>query len=199
MLDATGNPCRPPRRHFLVQSLCSRVYNAPRPLAHPVEPKKGPAILIQDVSTVVVEPGCTATVSPFGDVSIEVGDVAGDGGDGSNSSGGGRKRVKRDLDPVYLSIFAHRFMGIAEQMGRTLQVWYSVRRNGAHMRRSTNLELLRVRPAPLPGLVPCAIRYITGESFHQLGKAMCCLFSVPCLTQSLPTCSHVSYCKVNKS
>ncbi|CAN0369803.1 unnamed protein product, partial [Discosporangium mesarthrocarpum] len=25
------------------------------------------------------------------------------------------------LDPVYLSIFAHRFMGIAEQMGRTLQ------------------------------------------------------------------------------
>lgn len=84
----------------------------------------GPAILIQDVSTVVVEPGCIATVSPFGDVAIDVGDVtaAGGGGDGSNS-GGGRKRVKRELDPVYLSIFAHRFMGIAEQMGRTLQVF----------------------------------------------------------------------------
>lgn len=81
----------------------------------------GPAILIQDVSTVVVEPGCTATVSPFGDVAIEVGDVAGGSGDGSDSSGG-RKRVKLELDPVYLSIFAHRFMGIAEQMGRTLQV-----------------------------------------------------------------------------
>eukprot|EP00903_Cladosiphon_okamuranus_P015215 g14063.t1 len=80
---------------------------------------EGPAILIQDVSTVVVEPGCAATVSPFGDVAIDVGDVAG-GGDGGNSSGG-RKRVKRELDPVYLSIFAHRFMGIAEQMGRTLQ------------------------------------------------------------------------------
>eukprot|EP00752_Nemacystus_decipiens_P005177 g4697.t1 len=85
---------------------------------------EGPAILIQDVSTVVVEPGCTATVSPFGDVAIDVGDVAG-GGDGGGSGGGnssgGRKRVKRELDPVYLSIFAHRFMGIAEQMGRTLQ------------------------------------------------------------------------------
>ncbi|CAM9536473.1 unnamed protein product [Pylaiella littoralis] len=83
---------------------------------------EGPAILIQDVSTVVVEPGCIATVSPFGDVAIEVGDVAGGGGSGDGSnSGGGRKRVKRGLDPVYLSIFAHRFMGIAEQMGRTLQ------------------------------------------------------------------------------
>lgn len=102
--------------------------------------KSGPAILIQDVSTVVVEPGCTATVSPFGDVAIDVGDIGdvargeGGGGDGGNSSGG-RKRVKRELDPVYLSIFAHRFMGIAEQMGRTLQVcmWlvFCVRGGGA--------------------------------------------------------------------
>lgn len=82
------------------------------------------------MSTVVVEPGCTATVSTFGDVAIDVGDVAAGGGegvaaDGGNSSGG-RKRVKRELDPVYLSIFAHRFMGIAEQMGRTLQVTHVV-------------------------------------------------------------------------
>lgn len=77
---------------------------------------KGPAILIQDVSTIVVEPGCTATVTPLGDVRIEVGDTTGE----SNSEG--RKRVGPELDPVYLSIFSHRFMGIAEQMGRTLQV-----------------------------------------------------------------------------
>lgn len=88
--------------------------------------KQGPAILIQDVSTVVVEPGCTATVSPFGDVAIDVGDVAAEGDDGGGGGGGGRKRVKRELDPVYLSIFAHRFMGIAEQMGRTLQVRHGV-------------------------------------------------------------------------
>ena len=92
---------------------------------------QGPAILIQDVSTVVVEPGCIATVTPFGDVAIEVGEV---GGSTVASGGGGgrRKNVGVELDPVYLSIFAHRFMGIAEQMGRTLQV-----RNG-----STAVELL---------------------------------------------------------
>lgn len=62
------------------------------------------------MSTVVVEPGCTASVTPYGDVGIQVGD--------DND----HERVGTELDPVYLSIFAHRFMGIAEQMGRTLQV-----------------------------------------------------------------------------
>ncbi len=68
----------------------------------------GPAILMQDVSTVVVDPGCEAHVTPEGDFEIVVGEVE-------------TKRITTDLDPVYLSIFAHRFMGIAEQMGRTLQ------------------------------------------------------------------------------
>lgn len=67
----------------------------------------------------VVEPGCTASVSPFGDVAIDVGDVKNEGGE---APAGGRQGVGTALDPVYLSIFAHRFMGIAEQMGRTLQV-----------------------------------------------------------------------------
>lgn len=52
--------------------------------------------------------------------------MASNSGSGSEE-GTGRKRVSRTLDPVYLSIFAHRFMGIAEQMGRTLQVGF--RRN----------------------------------------------------------------------
>ena len=64
-----------------------------------------------------------ATVTPFGDVAIEVGEVGGTAvTSGGAGSGGRRKNVGVDLDPVYLSIFAHRFMGIAEQMGRTLQV-----------------------------------------------------------------------------
>lgn len=82
--------------------------------------RKGPAILIQDVSTVVVEPGCLATVTAFGDVAVDVGDVSSGGEDVTR---GEHKRVGTALDPVYLSIFAHRFMGIAEQMGRTLQVF----------------------------------------------------------------------------
>lgn len=86
---------------------------------------QGPAILIQDVSTVVVEPGCVATVTPFGDVAIEVGEVGGTAvtSSGGGDSGGKRRNVGVELDPVYLSIFAHRFMGVAEQMGRTLQVF----------------------------------------------------------------------------
>ncbi|CAN0440207.1 unnamed protein product, partial [Discosporangium mesarthrocarpum] len=81
----------------------------------------GPAILIQQVSTVVVEPACTATVTTEGDVEILVGDLEEGAGAGAGEGGGGTLRVSKVLDPVYLSIFAHRFMGIAEQMGRTLQ------------------------------------------------------------------------------
>jgi N-methylhydantoinase A/oxoprolinase/acetone carboxylase beta subunit/N-methylhydantoinase B/oxoprolinase/acetone carboxylase alpha subunit len=68
----------------------------------------GPVIIVQDVATVVVEPNCTAVVSPVGDLEITVLEAK----DAS---------VTTELDPIYLSIFGHRFMGIAEQMGRTLQ------------------------------------------------------------------------------
>jgi len=68
----------------------------------------GPAIVVQNVATVVVEPRCTARVAAGGDLEITV--------EESND-----KAVTTALDPIYLSIFSHRFMGIAEQMGRTLQ------------------------------------------------------------------------------
>ncbi|GAM23449.1 hypothetical protein SAMD00019534_066240 [Acytostelium subglobosum LB1] len=38
-----------------------------------------------------------------------------------NTSTGKPKKVSVDLDPITLSVFSHRFMSIAEQMGRTLQ------------------------------------------------------------------------------
>jgi 5-oxoprolinase (ATP-hydrolysing) len=69
----------------------------------------GPAIIIQDVATVVVEPECVAHVSPIGNIEITV------------HSSGVRSISSTVMDPIYLSIFSHRFMGIAEQMGRTLQ------------------------------------------------------------------------------
>lgn len=68
----------------------------------------GPAIIIQNVATVVVEPGCSAEITANGDIEITIHDS-------------GDKKVGCELDPIYLSIFSHRFMGIAEQMGRTLQ------------------------------------------------------------------------------
>ncbi|KAJ1195078.1 hypothetical protein NDU88_004361 [Pleurodeles waltl] len=68
----------------------------------------GPAIIIDKNSTILVEPDCTALVTEFGDVKISI--------------GSGRNRViGTDLDAIQLSIFSHRFMSIAEQMGRILQ------------------------------------------------------------------------------
>uniref|UniRef100_A0A8C4N6U7 Hydantoinase B/oxoprolinase domain-containing protein n=1 Tax=Eptatretus burgeri TaxID=7764 RepID=A0A8C4N6U7_EPTBU len=68
----------------------------------------GPAIIIDRNSTILVEPDCTATVTELGDVRISVGHAK-------------RANVGTFLDPIQLSIFSHRFMSIAEQMGRILQ------------------------------------------------------------------------------
>ncbi|KAG8134113.1 hypothetical protein E2320_011854 [Naja naja] len=68
----------------------------------------GPSILVDKNSTILVEPGCTASVTALGDVSITVGS-------------GAVRPIGLELDPIQLSIFSHRFMSIAEQMGRVLQ------------------------------------------------------------------------------
>jgi len=68
----------------------------------------GPAVIMDQLSTVLVEPGCEATITTRGDIKILVG-------------GEGAKKVGTELDTIQLSIFSHRFMSIAEQMGRILQ------------------------------------------------------------------------------
>ena len=68
----------------------------------------GPAIIIQDTSTILIEPACTATITQFGDVEIEVQALP-------------VRPVGTELDAVQLSLFGSRFMSIAEQMGRVLQ------------------------------------------------------------------------------
>ena len=68
----------------------------------------GPALLLQDTSTIVIEPDCRAEISEYRDVLIHV-----------------KARTHREVgitrDPIQLSIFGNLFMSIAEQMGRTLQ------------------------------------------------------------------------------
>lgn len=71
---------------------------------------KGPLILIDKLSTILIEPNCQATVTKKGDLIINV------GVDGNVAKG-----IDEALDAVQLSIFSHRFMSIAEQMGRILQ------------------------------------------------------------------------------
>ena len=68
---------------------------------------EGPAIIIQGGSTVLIEPECTATVTEYGDIRIKVGVQS--------------FKITKELDHISLSIFSHRFMSIAEQMGRALQ------------------------------------------------------------------------------
>ena len=68
----------------------------------------GPALLIQDTATLVIEPDCSALITVYGDIEISVGHHK-------------RSKIGIALDPVQLSIFSNLFMSIAEQMGRILQ------------------------------------------------------------------------------
>lgn len=71
---------------------------------------RGPAILIDKTQTLVIEPGASATILSK-HVVLEVPQP-------------GRKTdaTPDAIDPIRLSIFGHRFMSIAEQMGRTFQM-----------------------------------------------------------------------------
>lgn len=71
---------------------------------------RGPTVLIDKLSTILIEPNCHAEVTATGDLVINV-----DYAEGAN------KVIGTSLDAVQLSIFSHRFMSIAEQMGRILQ------------------------------------------------------------------------------
>ncbi|KAI7998879.1 5-oxoprolinase [Camellia lanceoleosa] len=70
----------------------------------------GPAIIMNGNSTVIVEPNCKAIITKYGNIKIEI-----------ESTTNTVKVAEKVADVVQLSIFNHRFMGIAEQMGRTLQ------------------------------------------------------------------------------
>jgi 5-oxoprolinase (ATP-hydrolysing) len=71
---------------------------------------QGPAIIADGTQTIVVAPEATALLLHT-HVVINIGDI-----------GAMEKKVNtEEVDPIMLSIFAHRFMAIAEQMGRALQ------------------------------------------------------------------------------
>ena len=71
---------------------------------------QGPAILADGTQTIVITPESSALVTRT-HVVINIGET------GAVDSGISTKEV----DPIMLSIFSHRFMAIAEQMGRALQ------------------------------------------------------------------------------
>ncbi|KAK1836325.1 Hydantoinase B/oxoprolinase-domain-containing protein [Podospora conica] len=73
----------------------------------------GPAMLADGTQTIVVTPGSTALVL---ETHVVI-DIKG-GGEKDKSD---NTEEEREVDPIMLSIFGHRFMAIAEQMGRALQ------------------------------------------------------------------------------
>ena len=80
----------------------------------------GPSIIVQPISTVVLEIGCTAIVTRDGDLDITVETHNPELENEEEEQFTEHKNIEIKEDPVQLSIFGHRFMGIAEQMGRTL-------------------------------------------------------------------------------
>ncbi|MEE9464711.1 MAG: hydantoinase B/oxoprolinase family protein, partial [Candidatus Neomarinimicrobiota bacterium] len=68
---------------------------------------KGPAIIVEDYSTVVVEPGFRAAIDGYGNIILE-------------QESARIERIGIDRDPVMLEVFNHLFMSVAEQMGSTL-------------------------------------------------------------------------------
>ena len=71
---------------------------------------EGPAVIMNGNSTVIIEKDCKAIITKYGNIKIEI-----------NAAPSTVSISEKVADVVQLSIFNHRFMGIAEQMGRTLQ------------------------------------------------------------------------------
>ncbi|KIH67003.1 hydantoinase/oxoprolinase [Ancylostoma duodenale] len=117
-IGAADDPEHPMAGGFLDTS----IYNKKDLLAGHII--RGPAMIIDRNSTIVVEPLCTATITPEGNIHLDVcakreesvvlkmGHL--DGGHTTDLTG-------LQVDPIRLSIFSNRFMSIAEQMGRVLQ------------------------------------------------------------------------------
>ena len=68
----------------------------------------GPSIISDSSSTILIEPGCSAIITSRGNVIIQIEKAQ-------------KSSLTTELDLIQLSIFSHRFMSIAEQMGRVLQ------------------------------------------------------------------------------
>lgn len=102
-----------PRLNFIKEQniYFGKWLTAPVYLFEDISPKdsiKGPAIIMQNTSTIIVEPDSIAKINQACDLVIEL-DYS-------------KKNITNiELDPINLAIFSNRFMSIAEQMGKALE------------------------------------------------------------------------------
>jgi len=85
----------------------------------PGQSLEGPAILVERIGTIVVEPGWKACVNAFGHLLMTRDAVAGSDASTGPATASDIDPVK--VDPVMLEVFNNLFMSIAEQMGVRLQ------------------------------------------------------------------------------
>jgi len=71
---------------------------------------KGPAVIMESVSTIVIEPGWQATLTPENNIVIKRIEAL-----------PGRVDIGAGVDPIMLEVFNNLFMSVAEQMGVTLR------------------------------------------------------------------------------
>lgn len=83
----------------------------PREALGPGASLRGPALVLEDTGTVVLDPGFSLTVRADGTLHLR------------DETGAARPAVPdlSEADPVRLEVFGHRFMSIAEQMGAVLR------------------------------------------------------------------------------
>ncbi|KAK1636953.1 Hydantoinase B multi-domain protein [Colletotrichum phormii] len=83
----------------------------------PGERVVGPAIILDQTQTIMIQPSWTATVLPR-HLLIDKNTIS----QGSVDEAVELTAETDEVDPIQLSVFGHRFMSIAEQMGRSLQM-----------------------------------------------------------------------------
>lgn len=71
---------------------------------------ESPAIIVEDIGTIIVEPGWDATVNQYGHIVLN-----------KDSAVSTQEVLSKEADPVMLEVFNNLFMSIAEQMGVRLQ------------------------------------------------------------------------------
>jgi 5-oxoprolinase (ATP-hydrolysing) len=77
------------------------------------ESVRGPCHVLLQTSTAVIEPHCEARVTSSGNLSVEI--------DVGTSTSTSTSTTGVDCDLIQMSVFSHRFMAIAEQMGYMLR------------------------------------------------------------------------------
>ncbi len=118
LVDRVPVPTEFSTAHFDGAAVVVPVYT--REQLQPGDHFTGPAIVCEPTSTVVIEPGFSATILSRGEIVIS--DVDATVSKSNGVTGRAAEYQSEDIDPVTLEIFNNLFAAIAEQMGVTLQM-----------------------------------------------------------------------------